>query len=95
MRTARILMTMAAIGMVAGCAAPKWQVQQTEMLYSRPAEFPGKDTRTKNTILVNTETGDTYLFWPNASKDAAVPYHWVAIPKDAGLPTTAPAPVAP
>jgi hypothetical protein len=95
MQIVRILAALGVTALAVGCAGPKWQVQQTEMLYSRPAEFPGKDTRTKNTVLVNTETGETWLFWPNASKDAAVPYHWVPLSKDAVAPTTVPAPVAP
>jgi hypothetical protein len=53
----------------------RWQIREVEMSYSGTDD----DRSAVNTILLDIETGDSWVLWPG--DDQAVPYSWIKIPR--------------
>ena len=62
-----------------GCAAPRWQVYQSEYSYEAEGEKESKYF-TRNTILVDGETGKTWILSPSDEEDEE-DYYWVEMRK--------------
>jgi len=58
-----------------GCSSPRWQIRGAEYSY-RSKEKPDDEYFTKNTILIDTRTGKTWMLSPSGENDAD-DYYWV------------------
>ncbi len=58
-----------------GCASPRWQIQQADYAY-RNKDNPKDEYYTKNAILIDTQTGKTWIMSPSDENDVA-DYYWV------------------
>ena len=65
------------IALTYGCASDRWQIQKAELMYGSDE---GMDRHTINTILLDAETGDTWIWWPTSDNQHG--YSWLPVPKE-------------
>jgi len=65
--------------LLSGCVSPRWQVSQAEYSFSNRGH-KADDFLAKNTVLVDTQTGKTWLMIPSDIKGAPG-YSWVEMPE--------------
>ena len=70
-----IWITTLSILFLCGCSSPRWQIRGAEYSY-RSKEKPDDEYFTKNTILIDTRTGKTWMLSPSGENDAD-DYYWV------------------
>ena len=76
----RVLCIAAITGFVlCGCVTPRWQVYQSEYSYDAEGEKESKYF-TRNTILVDSKTGKTWILSPSDEGDEA-DYYWIEMRK--------------
>ena len=71
----------AGVGLVVcGCASPRWQIVDPEQSY-RVKENPDDDYFTRNTFLIDTKTGRTWILSPSAEEEDEAGYDWIEMRK--------------
>ncbi len=53
--------------LASGCAPQRWSVERADT----SAKQGDQETRASNTILLDRQTGDTWMLWPTGDE-----YHW-------------------
>ena len=86
-RRTRWLALLPLIAVTYGCAsvpvqpsglvtADRWRIHTVELMYGFEE---GSERQTINAILLNAETGDTWIWWP--TRDNQHGYSWLPVPK--------------
>lgn len=70
----RILVTLFLISVIPGCMTAKWDTRQIETTFLN--EETGAVFVQKNTVLINTKTGESWIF----DSDGNSNYSWVEMP---------------
>ncbi len=78
LRRTRWLALLTLIALTYGCASDRWQIHKAELMYAGVQE--GRDRHTLSTILLDVETGDTWIWWP--TRDNQHGYSWLPVPKE-------------
>ena len=60
----------------AGPAGDRWQIHTVELMYGFEE---GSERQTINAILLDVQTGDTWVWWP--TRDNQHGYSWLPVPK--------------
>ena len=64
---------------LSGCASPRWQVKPSEYSFRR-RDRKADDFLARNTILIDTQTGKTWMMTPSETRGVS-DYCWVELPK--------------
>jgi hypothetical protein len=59
--------------LLSGCTSSRWQVRQAE--YSYRSKDDPNEYSTRNTLLLDSRTGKTWIMLPNDPNEAGS-YHW-------------------
>ncbi len=62
-----------------GCSSPQWEINQTVMAYRDDNKKP---LETKNAVLLDTRSGDTWMLWTDDNPDEHGRYIWKKLPKE-------------
>jgi hypothetical protein len=68
-KSAKLMAAAFLVLLPAGCSTPRWQIHQVDYSYEI-SESPEDDYATRNTILLDTRTGRTWMMIPGDEDDA-------------------------
>jgi hypothetical protein len=75
----RVLIPALFAALLVGCSAPRWQIHTTSYTY-HSSETPKDEFSSSDTILIDTQTGRTWIMSPAATNDTA-DWYWIEVQK--------------
>lgn len=72
-----VLLSLVSVLSLAGCSTPRWQVHRAAYS-SHQAEAPEGDYSSEETLLLDTQTGETWILQPTAEANEK-PWEWIKL----------------